>query len=330
MVTRRRYAAIVAIGVISVAVVLLPGCSEPNQPTSWTDTETRMINELVNSVSSTRMSVNLENIAAERYPENDSQFLVNYLFPYIFNNFRSCGLEIFSDPFDGGDHPEIINIYALKRGTDTAAPPVVLTAHWDAVLGGPGADDDASGCSALLETAKVLGHVPLRRSVFFIMFANEELGYLGSYAHMRRFHDWTPHIVINLDCIAYATQQQRYYPLTGFPSQGDFIMVAGLERDQQFAYRFCDVIDRFIPQLSYYCLIEDEELVNNPILENLQHSDHMVFWEQKQPALFLTDTGPMRNPNYHTKTDVIQSLDLDFLRNVTAATVAYVYTEANR
>ena len=297
---------------------------------SWSDTEQRTISALVDSVSSTRMWVNLKNIALKRHPTTDSLVLVNYIFPEIFSEFRSCGLEIFSDPFYGESHPEIINIYALKQGTDTSAPPVVLTAHWDAVLGGFGADDNASGCAALLETAKVLSDVPLRRTVLFIMFAIEEWGYFGSYAHMQRFHDRPPHILINLDCIAFTTPQQQHYPFAGFPEKGDFIMIAGLERDRRFAYRFCDVIDRFVPQLPYYCLIEDKEFVNNPILENLQRSDHMVFWEQKQPALFMTDTGPMRNPNYHGPTDEVQTLDLDFLRNVTAATVAFVYTEAMR
>ena len=330
MVTRERNAAITATGVFTVVVLLLLRCSESNQPISWSDTEMLRIEKLVDSVSSTRMFANLLNIARNRHPTNDSVVMVDRIFPDIFSEFRSCGLEIFSDQFYGQNHPEIINIYALKQGSDTAASPVVLTAHWDAVLGGPGADDNASGCAALLETAKVLSDVPLRRSVLFIMFAIEEWGYFGSYAHMKRFHDQPPHILINLDCIAYTTRHQQHYPLTGFPSTGDFIMIAGLERDREFAYRFCDVIDRFIPQLPYYCLIEDEELANNPILENLQHSDHMVFWEQKQPAFFLTDTGPMRNPNYHKPTDLIATLDLDFLRKVTAATVAFVYTEARR
>ena len=45
-----------------------------------------------------------------------------------------------------------------------------------------GADDNASGCAALLETIEALsdGHVDTRRSVLFAFWDGEEMGMLGS------------------------------------------------------------------------------------------------------------------------------------------------------
>ena len=36
----------------------------------------------------------------------------------------------------------------------------------------------------------------------------------------------------------------------------------------------------------------------------------------------LTDTANFRNPNYHQPSDTLDTLDLDFARNVTQATLA--------
>jgi Zn-dependent M28 family amino/carboxypeptidase len=164
----------------------------------------------------------------------------------------------------------------------------------------------------------------------FVMFGAEEIGFFGSYAHMKRFRGQPPHVLVNLDGIAYASSEQTEHKFAGIPNTSDFIMIAGMKRDRDFAFGFCDIIDQFVPDLHYYCLIVDEDIVNNPLLEHLQSSDHVVFWGEKQHALFITDTGPIRDPYYHTPQDRVKTLDSIFFRNVTAATAAFVYVEAMR
>lgn len=44
----------------------------------------------------------------------------------------------------------------------------------------PGADDNASGVSALLEVARILFNVSLNHSIIFVLFSGEEQGKLGS------------------------------------------------------------------------------------------------------------------------------------------------------
>lgn len=84
------------------------------------------------------------------------------------------------------------NAVGILRGRDPVQKQnaILLTAHLDHLgIGKPvngdniyhGADDDASGTSAVLELARVLGRAPRpRRTVIFALFGSEELGGLGS------------------------------------------------------------------------------------------------------------------------------------------------------
>src|SRR5277367_6109202 len=84
------------------------------------------------------------------------------------------------------------NAVGILRGGDPAQEKnaILITAHLDHLgIGAPvngdsiynGADDDASGTTAVLELARVLGHgAKPRRTVIFALFGSEESGGLGS------------------------------------------------------------------------------------------------------------------------------------------------------
>lgn len=90
-----------------------------------------------------------------------------------------------------GPHPHNVNILLDLPGTDPQAPLLEVGAHWDSVQGSPGADDNASGVAGLLEVARALVDVPLRRSVRLCFFGDEEsteqfpVGRAGSHAHVQ-------------------------------------------------------------------------------------------------------------------------------------------------
>lgn len=90
----------------------------------------------------------------------------------------------------GEDQAGVENVVALWRGSDPALAHEVLlvSAHYDH-LGDedgvvfPGADDNATGCAALLALGEALArHRPLRRSVALVWLAGEEEGLRGSWA----------------------------------------------------------------------------------------------------------------------------------------------------
>jgi len=45
-------------------------------------------------------------------------------------------------------------------------------------------------------------------------------------------------------------------------------------------------------------------------------SDHAPFWDEGMPAVMVTDTAFLRNPNYHAPSDTLSTLDLDFMARV--------------
>jgi len=106
---------------------------------------------------------------------------------------QSSGPVAIRIPADVIDH-QPPNVAAILRGSDPALRDtyVVLSAHMDHVgVGRPdatgdsiynGADDDASGTSAVVEIAEAMASLPQRpaRSVLFLLVSGEEKGLLGS------------------------------------------------------------------------------------------------------------------------------------------------------
>ncbi len=69
------------------------------------------------------------------------------------------------------------------RGADS--PLVYVGAHYDSVIGAPGANDDGSGTALTLELARVLGGVgTLRAGLRFALWGSEEQGLIGSRYHV--------------------------------------------------------------------------------------------------------------------------------------------------
>lgn len=61
-------------------------------------------------------------------------------------------------------------------------PRVVVGAHYDSVLGSPGANDNASGTAVVLDIARNVVQTPLARQAWFVAFDAEEDGLHGSRA----------------------------------------------------------------------------------------------------------------------------------------------------
>jgi Zn-dependent M28 family amino/carboxypeptidase len=99
---------------------------------------------------------------------------------------------------------------------DPHTPTVLICAHYDSLSEdprsrAPGADDNASGIAVLLEAARVLKQVDLRRGVCYAAFGGEEQGLFGSEACAEIAHRerWPIEAVVNLDMIAYQDPAKR-------------------------------------------------------------------------------------------------------------------------
>lgn len=107
----------------------------------------------------------------------------------------------------------ITNVVATLRGSDlTSADRVyVVTAHYDsrvtdplnATDDAPGANDDGSGVSAVLELARVMAPHPTEVTIVFVAVAGEEQGLFGStrFAELAEQEGWNIQGVLNMDII---------------------------------------------------------------------------------------------------------------------------------
>jgi len=90
----------------------------------------------------------------------------------------------------------------LQKVRRDATPYVLVSAHWDSILG-PGADDNASGVAVLLELARSLKRRPAHKglAVRFLFTGAEEEGLLGASAYVARHREELKYcrLVVNLD-----------------------------------------------------------------------------------------------------------------------------------
>ncbi|MDH4156396.1 MAG: M20/M25/M40 family metallo-hydrolase [candidate division Zixibacteria bacterium] len=106
------------------------------------------------------------------------------------------------------------NVMAVKQGWAEPDKVIVIGGHYDSItfdqpLGpevfAPGADDNATGTAVVLELARILADIPLRKTVIFIPFTAEESGLVGSRYAAEAFVDegTDVELMMNWDMVAY-------------------------------------------------------------------------------------------------------------------------------
>ncbi|MEB3182012.1 MAG: M20/M25/M40 family metallo-hydrolase [Nostocaceae cyanobacterium] len=210
----------------------------------------------------------------------------------------------------------ILNLPATSRRNHL--PPILIGAHYDAVPGSPGADDNATGVVAMLELARKFAASPARFPLRLVAFDMEEYGLLGSaaYAEQLKQQKQPLRLMMSLEMLGYTDStpgSQRYpAPLDKiYPNRGDFIALVGnLRTIPDLIHLSRNIRKVGIP--SEWLPVPNKGL----IVRQTRLSDHSPFWDAGYAAMMITDTAFLRNPHYHQPSDNIASLDLDFLTGV--------------
>lgn len=219
------------------------------------------------------------------------------------------------------------NIVAIS-GTTPAPPYLLLGAHYDSVPGTPGADDNASAVAVCLECARILKQHDIG-STMIVLFNREEDGLLGSrgfVADLPNRPDWAVAEAHVFEMVGYCTHEpnsQRMPPgLPGIlaPTVGDFIGLIANRHSNAIAESLLSLAATYVPQSSLIAL--KMYLGIEQYFGHLHRSDHAPFWEAGIPALMWTDTSEFRNRNYHRASDTPDTLDYDFLTQVTQIALA--------
>lgn len=234
---------------------------------------------------------------------------------------RRSVIELFSDSEVGH-----LSIKVDEAGNVVVGEPrqakILVGAHYDSIPGTPGADDNASGVSALIAAARAIGP---QEKVCYVAFDGEECGFIGSRALVAGLGQLRPEQVHILEMVGYASRepgsQRNPIPLIQAPTVGDFLALVGTFGsrrllDHVLATAACHAVPvqgLFLPDVPV-------EMIGR-ISHHLLRSDHAPFWRQEIPALMWTDTAEFRNPHYHLPTDTPESLDYEFLAEVTSLLV---------
>ena len=121
------------------------------------------------------------------------------------------------------------NVLGFYRGISVPDSFIVFTAHYDHLgqMGDgtyfPGANDNASGTSMVLNLVKYFSQHPSKYSVAFICFTGEELGLLGStyFVQHPQFPIDKIKFLVNLDIVGTGDEGIKVVNATEFPKQFD-------------------------------------------------------------------------------------------------------------
>lgn len=273
------------------------------------------------------IATHLTALTRERNPYTSPDQLT-WAAEYIRGQMQSANLQVREEavPFDGMSFP---NILGLKEGTDPASGIFVLGAHYDTVEGSPGADDNASAVAALLEIARCLKTTQLKTPLLFAAFTLEEYGFVGSHYFLDQTRNEKDRItgMISLEMVGFCNSDpgsQTYPPYVDaakYPNSGDFIAVVGNEPSAALTHAIADRMIQAVPSLPVERLVVPGRGDQFP---EVTLSDHSPFWENNIPAVMITDTAFLRNPNYHQPSDTLDTLDMEFIGKITESTSSFL------
>jgi Zn-dependent M28 family amino/carboxypeptidase len=239
---------------------------------------------------------------------------------YALAELRREGYQV-SEHSYSVDGQKVSNLEAILVGSESASGTVVVGAHYDSVAGTVGADDNATGVAAVLELARMLHGSNLRKSIRFVLFANEEPPFfqtdlMGSLVYARQLKQDRVSVsaMISLEMLGYyseAPSSQKYPALLGmfYPSRGDFVGFVGKSDSP-------DLVHRAVRIFRETTSIPSEGVAAPADWPGVGWSDHWSFWQSNYPAIMITDTALFRNPYYHTARDTPDKLDFEKMARV--------------
>ncbi len=267
-------------------------------------------------VSVEHLKRHVESIAFDRNPY-EGYAKLEQAAQYIKREFVRAGLDVKEDSFEW-EGKSYKNIVAEKKGRTSPGRVFIVGAHYDTIPGTPGADDNASAVAVLLEIARNIQSVSLEGTVRLIAFTLEEYNFVGSARYVENLKKEKEEILgmISLEMVGFTGPRQDYPPYLDpkyYPNTGDFIAIVGNERSQKLLERVRQSFKTHIPELPLEFVLVPG---NGEEMEEVRLSDHSTFWDQGLPALLVTDTSFMRNPNYHLPSDKIETLNFEFMQKV--------------
>ena len=260
--------------------------------------ENQMIRQLMEQVSKDSLEATIDHLQFYHTRRWDSQ-MVYEVQDWLYETYRGMGIDsVFLHDFEFFHHDTLFgtsdNVIAIQRGLVYPDEYVVCGAHYDSYnktpghpdsLWAPGADDNASGSSGIIETARLLSRCTFERSIMYCAWAAEEVNLKGSAAFAKECNENQVDIVgyFNLDMIGYLEE--------GLEMQVNLIYV---NRDSTLANYIFDFCDVYYPDM----LVRQSWMTNGD-------SDFSSFNRNGYAAVHLFENTRHYSPYIHTTSDIL-------------------------
>jgi Zn-dependent M28 family amino/carboxypeptidase len=249
---------------------------------------------------------------------------INEVADWLRGEFVSMGYDdvdfhTYTENIDGNSY-DLKNVICNKNGTNDKR--ILICAHYDSRMKSlgdsesraPGANDNASGVSAILEMARVIKNQSLEYPLQFALFSGEEQGLLGSkhYAKFVKDNNIPIYRLINLDMIAYPAFNPGKITIEIDDNTPEHNQVKENDRD---SIEFGNVM----ADMSSYTDLQ----IN---LGSIYDSDYEPFEAEGFVVIGAYDGSAQedQNPHYHDSSDTPDLIDWDYLTSVTKMVLATV------
>jgi Zn-dependent M28 family amino/carboxypeptidase len=231
------------------------------------------------------------------------------------------------DYFEGRSDGPSQNILAYIEGSEFPNEVIVISAHYDHLgMKGEevynGADDNASGSSAVMELAqsfqmaKKQGNGP-KRSILFLHLTGEEIGLFGSKFYIEHpvFSLDSTVVDLNIDMVGRIDKKHA--------DNKEYIYLIGSDRLSQDLHDISQETNKKYTQLKLDYTYNDEKDPNN----YYQRSDHYNFAKNNIPVIFYFNGT---HEDYHRTTDTADKIDFELLALRTRLVFYTAWEIANR
>ena len=242
------------------------------------------IEDIINQITTSTYNSHLTHLAGTIGPRMWGTTANDIAVDYIADEFQSYGLDVEFHYFSS-NQPNVIG--TLRGGNIHNNATIIVGAHLDTIpAASPGADDNGSGVSAVLEIARVLSDYQFNYTIMFVAFNAEEIGLVGSTAFANKLveENVTVAVMYNFDMIIWDSPAA--------PENWKMHIVHNGGDSAWFAQHAENL---------------GQNLVGAPVQANEQGgwvlSDHAPFWNQGFPAIWLFEYNGWGNPWIHSSQD---------------------------
>jgi len=241
-----------------------------------------------------------------------AQYLVDRLKAYNIENARIDSFYVSGLNWVAGTYDQYMyNVIGTLKGTGNTDSTVIIGAHLDAISylpdytltpTAPGADDNATGCAVMIETARIIFENNLKpyHNIDFMAYDAEEIGLLGARydADKRKNANEKIIVMLNNDMVGYQPQTEEYaVTLYWYDNALDVT-----EKARQALINYTTVTP-YIP------LADENESMND-------RSDSWAYFLNDFKATLALEYYFFLNQTYHRVDDIVENVNFDYCKEI--------------